>query len=104
MAPLLYDTDLLDVSQHKSFSSFEFEAGEGNKDRGIGTYGLGDDKDKIDYLLLSPSLFERVTNGGIYRKGIWPGSHPVRWSTYETLETPQQAASDHHLLWADIDI
>jgi hypothetical protein len=54
--------------------------------------------------LLSPALFDRVTKGGNYRKGIWPGSRPPRWETYPDLIRKHQAASDHHLIWADIDI
>jgi len=100
--PLLNGTALRDVSAHPNFTEFEFNAGNG--DRGTGTHGLGNDDDKIDYLLLSPALFDRVTKGGIYRKGIWPGSRPARWTTYPDFTKKHQAASDHHLIWADIDI
>lgn len=102
LAPLLRETDLRDVSGHAAFSDFEFAAENG--ERGIGTHGLGNDDDKIDYILLSPSLFARVQRGGIYRKGIWPGSRPPRWEVYPTLKKKHQAASDHHAIWADIDI
>ena len=104
LAPLLTGTDIRDVVDHPNFTEFEFEPDSDNDDRGIGTHGLGNDDDRIDYLLLSPSLFEKVTLGGIYRKGIWPGSRPPRWEVYETLEHKDQRASDHHLIWADIDI
>ena len=102
LAPLLAGTDLRDVSEHAAFTDFEFNAGNG--DRGIGTHGLGNDGDKIDYLLLSPALFEKVNKGGIFRKGVWPGSRPPRWAVYPELEKKHHAASDHHAIWADIDI
>ena len=102
LKPLLQDTKLRDVSEHDNFTEFEFKVN--NDNRGIGTHGLGNDKDKIDYLLLSPALFELVTKGGIFRKGIWPGSRPRRWKIYPELIEKQHAASDHHLIWADIDI
>ncbi len=102
LAPLLQITDLRDVSEHPNFTEFEYNAD--RPDRGIGTYGLGNDGDKIDYLLLSPALFDKVTLGGIFRKGAWPGSRPPRWEVYPQLSAKQHAASDHHLIWADIDI
>ena len=102
LAPLLVDTDLRDASEHPNFTEVEFNADNGH--RGIGTHGLGNDDDKIDYLLLSPALFARVSRGGIFRKGIWPGSRPPRWSTYPELQRKLHAASDHHAIWADIDV
>ncbi|MGD8327622.1 MAG: endonuclease/exonuclease/phosphatase family protein, partial [Sphingomonadales bacterium] len=98
----LSQTDLKDASEHPSFTDFEFEVN--NNHRGIGTYGLGNDTDKIDYLLLSPALFERMENGGLFRKGAWPGVRPQRWEIYPQLEKKVHAASDHHAIFADIDI
>ncbi len=91
---LLAETDLRDVSEHPAFSPGEFD--------GIGTYGLGNDSNKIDYLLLSPTLFDRVTAAGLFRKGAWPGSRPKRWSVFPELVEEIHAASDHHLIWAEI--
>lgn len=102
LAPLLAETDLREISDHPAFTEFEFAADNGQ--RGIGTYDLGNDGDKIDYLLLSPALFERVRRGGIFRKGAWPGSRPPRWEVYPELTSKVHAASDHHLIWADLDI
>ena len=101
LAPLL-STDLLEVSSHPNFTEFEFRANNGN--RGIGTYKLGNDSDKIDYLLLSPALYQRVTNGGIFRMGAWPGKRTKRWETYPELKKEHHAASDHHAIFADLDI
>jgi len=95
LAPLVAGTDLQDISRHPTFSTGEFA--------GIGTYGLGRDNQKIDYLLLSPALFQRVTSGGIFRKGAWPGAR-ARWEVYPQLAKEMHAASDHHLIWADIDL
>lgn len=102
LAPLLQQTNLSDVSDHPNFTGFEFNVQNGH--RGIGTHELGNDSSKIDYLLLSPALFARVTGGGIFRKGAWPGSQPRRWETYPELTRKHHAASDHHLIWAEIDI
>ncbi len=93
LKPLLRGTDLKEVSDHPLFDTGEFH--------GKGTFGLGNDKDKIDYILLSPALFERVTAGGLFRKGAWPGKRP-RWTVYDELKTEAHVASDHHLVWCDI--
>jgi endonuclease/exonuclease/phosphatase family metal-dependent hydrolase len=102
LAPLLAETDLRDVSRHKKFTEFEFRADNGH--RGIGTHQRGNDDEKIDYILLSPALFSKITKGGIFRKGAWPGRRPQRWDVYPELKAEQHAASDHHAIWADIDI
>ncbi|KFC68707.1 Endonuclease/Exonuclease/phosphatase family protein [Devosia sp. LC5] len=91
---LLADTDLMEVSEHPNFSTGAFA--------GKGTYGLGNDSNKIDYLLLSPALFARVTAAGIFRKGAWPGSRPKRWEVFPELDKDIHAASDHHLIWVEL--
>lgn len=95
LEPLLRDTDLKDVSEHPSFDTGTFA--------GRGTFGLGNDGDKIDYLLLSPALFGKVVGSGLFRKGAWPGAR-ARWEVYPELTAPVHAASDHHVIFADIDI
>lgn len=95
LSPLLSDTSLKDVSLHGTFDTGSFA--------GKGTFGLGNDSNKIDYLLLSPELFERVTASGLFRKGAWPGSSPKRWEVYPELERPLHSASDHHLIWCEIE-
>ena len=94
LAPLLGQTDLRDVSQHPTFDTGEFA--------GTGTFGLGNDGNKIDYLLLSPALFGRVQAAGLFRKGAWPGKSPKRWTVYPELVHEVHVASDHHVIWADI--
>jgi endonuclease/exonuclease/phosphatase family metal-dependent hydrolase len=93
---LLDGTDLKDVSDHASFDTGAFA--------GRGTFGLGNDNQKIDYLLLSPALFGRVTASGLFRKGAWPGARPPRWEVYPEITEEHHVASDHHVIWADIDI
>lgn len=98
----LMDTSLRDVSEHDAFTDFEFLADNGHA--GIGTHKLGNDNLKIDYLMLSPALFAKVTNAGLFRKGAWPGKQPPRWEVYPELKSEHHAASDHHLIFADIDL
>jgi endonuclease/exonuclease/phosphatase family metal-dependent hydrolase len=98
----LLGSELKDVSAHPVFTEFEFNVNNGHK--GIGTFGLGNDTNKIDYLLLSPALFAKVQKGGIFRKGAWPGKQPKRWDIYPEIERKMHAASDHHAIWVDINL
>lgn len=91
---LLTSTDLRDVSDHPSFDTGSYA--------GKGTYDAGRDNQKIDYLLLSPALFSRVTASGIFRKGAWPGVRPKKWDVYPEMERDIHAASDHHLIWCEL--
>ncbi|MQA65123.1 MAG: endonuclease/exonuclease/phosphatase family protein [Alphaproteobacteria bacterium] len=95
LQPLLAETDLMDVAEHPAFTPGEFA--------GKGTFGLGNDNQKIDYLLLSPSLFGRVTSAGLFRMGAWPGKQPERWTVYPELTSEVHVASDHHVIWAVIE-
>ena len=94
LRPLLVDTDLKDVSEHRKFDTGDFP--------GKGTFGNGSDKNKIDYLLLSPALFGRVRSAGLFRKGAWPGARP-KWEVFPELEREVHSASDHHLIWCEIE-
>lgn len=93
LAPLM-QTSLKDAFVHPQFDDGGHP----------GTFGLGNADNKIDYLLLSPKLFETVEQGGVFRKGAWPGSRPKRWETYPQVTSPNQAASDHAAIWVDLDI
>ena len=62
------------------------------------------DANKIDYILLSPDLYDRVRSTGVHRAGMWPGSRPRRWDSYPEVRKPRDAASDHAALWVDLDI
>jgi endonuclease/exonuclease/phosphatase family metal-dependent hydrolase len=93
LRPLLAEgSDLRDISEHEKF------VGDGRP----GTHGNGTKSSKIDYLLLSPSLFKRVTGGGVWRKGVWGGKNGTLFPHYDEMTSPTHAASDHAALWADI--
>lgn len=92
LAPLLSGTDLKDVFGHASFDNGGYP----------GTYGLCNADNKIDYILLSPELFGKVTAGGVFRKGAWPGSRPKRWDVYPEVARLADAASDHSAVWVDL--
>jgi endonuclease/exonuclease/phosphatase family metal-dependent hydrolase len=90
LAPLLQETDLKDVVTHPSFTH----------DARPGTFGNATKTQKIDYLLLSPALFDKVLGGGIFRTGAWGGKNGTLWPHYQTMTRAVHAASDY----ADISI
>lgn len=95
LKPLLGNTDLKDAFEHPAFDDGGFP----------GTYGLCNANNKIDYLLLSPKLWQAVAAGGVMRQGMWPGVKPApRWTVYPELDDPKHAASDHAALWVDLQI
>ncbi|MGI0485635.1 endonuclease/exonuclease/phosphatase family protein [Pantanalinema rosaneae CENA516] len=95
LEPLLANgSDLRDISMHPLFVS----------DGRPGTYGNGTASQKIDYLLLSPALFDRVTGGGVFRKGVWGGKNGTLFPHYAEMTKPIHAASDHAAIWADIEL
>ncbi len=69
-----------------------------------GTYKDCKPSDKIDYILLSPQLFARVSAAGIFRKGMWAGEGGKRYAHYREITGAAQAASDHAAIWAKIDV
>ena len=94
LAPLVEQTDLTDISSHPDF---DFGARRG-------TFGSGGDLDKIDYVLLSPSLRKKATGGAVFRNGVWRGPRTKNpWPIYPTMTAPVHAASDHAAIYADIN-
>jgi endonuclease/exonuclease/phosphatase family metal-dependent hydrolase len=94
LEPLLAERDLQDISAHPSFTS----------DGREGTYANGTKGTKIDYILLSPALFDRVTGGAIFRTGVWGGKNGTLWQHYPTMTKQVEQASDHAAIYADINI
>ena len=94
LAPLLQGCGFRDVSEHTAYQS----------DGHPGTYQHSGPKEKIDYILLSPALYERVQQGGVWRKGVWGNGKKPQWEVYPEMTAPEHAASDHAALWVDVDV
>ena len=91
---LLEDTDLTDISEHPDF---EWNGR-------LGTWGSGNERDKIDYVLLSPALFAHARGGGVFRMGVYRGPRTRdAWEVYDTLTREVEQASDHAAVYADIE-
>lgn len=92
LAPLLDETPMKDISTSSMFDDGGF----------AGTFGTQGGRDKIDYVLLSPSLMDKVTDGGLFRKGVFTASD--RWPMLDGMTEKIHQASDHAAVWADIDL
>jgi len=102
LAPLFQKTDLKELSKHPGFNV----AVEKEKDAGnlcMKAYKMGLNIKQKDYILLSPEMFSRVKNSGLNRKAAWPegASH---WPPYNTIKNEKQAASEHPVVWGEIEI
>jgi endonuclease/exonuclease/phosphatase family metal-dependent hydrolase len=93
LVPLVADgSDLRDVMDHPDFVS----------DGRPGTFGNGTASQKIDYVLLSPSLWGDVQQAGILRDGVWGGKNGTLFPHYPEITEAKHAASDHAALWVDL--
>lgn len=95
LAPLFVDTDLRDVSEHANYQL---------ADGRIGTFGNGTASAHIDFILLSPALFERVTAASVFRCGVWGGRNGTLFPHYPEITRASEAASDHAAVWVDLDL
>ncbi|HEY4162577.1 MAG TPA: endonuclease/exonuclease/phosphatase family protein [Dongiaceae bacterium] len=87
-------TGLRDIFEHPKF------AGDGRP----GTFGNGAKSNKIDFILLSPELWKRVTGGGVFRKGVWGGKNGTLFPHYPEITKAEEAASDHAAIWAELNL
>jgi endonuclease/exonuclease/phosphatase family metal-dependent hydrolase len=96
LKPLLtaHGSDLKDIFAHPTFQ------GDGRP----GTYANGTAGNKIDFLLLSPDLFSRVTRGGIERRGVWGGVNGTLFPHFPEITQPVESASDHAAIFADLNL
>jgi endonuclease/exonuclease/phosphatase family metal-dependent hydrolase len=97
LAPLFANGSELagrDIFDHPSF------AGDGRP----GTFGNGTASSKIDFIFLSPALWQSVTGGGVLRKGVWGGTNGTLFPHYPEMTRAVQAASDHAAIWADLAV
>jgi endonuclease/exonuclease/phosphatase family metal-dependent hydrolase len=86
----LFTNGFTDVMAHPSYP----------QDR-PGTFQTGLETQKIDYLIMSPTLKTNLVNTGIERRGSY---HPNLWIPFDTVTKASEEASDHHLVWADFNV
>ncbi|MFD0797168.1 hypothetical protein ACFQZJ_06840 [Maribacter chungangensis] len=101
LSPLLRETDLTEVSKSSLFQADQDNGKDGSYFR-LGAYRMGVNIKQQDYLLLSPTLFNKLHNAGMNRKGTWPERKP-NWRLYPSIAVKHHAASEHPLIWAHIN-
>lgn len=93
MDPLIREgSTLIDIMAHPNFLG----------DNRPGTHGNGTASAKLDYILMSPKLAAKMENGGIERRGVWGGKNGTLFPHLPTIQTRQDAASDHAALWGKL--
>jgi len=66
-------------------------------------YKMGLNIKQGDYLLLSLEIFRRVKNRSLNRRAIWL-EKASRWPVYHSMKNEKQAASEHAVVWGEIEI
>ncbi len=70
-----------------------------------GSYRRSNLRNRLDYIFVSKNLVDRVQGGGVFRKGLWRDNQAAgHWEMYPELTRPNDAASDHAMIYVDIDI
>jgi endonuclease/exonuclease/phosphatase family metal-dependent hydrolase len=92
LAPLLGDGGPRDVSAHPGYQD----------DGRPGTWRNGTAANKLDYILLSPALWDRVEAAGVERRGVWGGTKGTLFPHLATITREEEAASDHAAIWVDL--
>ncbi|MDQ0683749.1 endonuclease/exonuclease/phosphatase family metal-dependent hydrolase [Streptomyces achromogenes] len=88
-AAVLEGTGLRDVMSHRSYHGLP------------GTFGeCKSERDKIDYLLLSPEVWQEVQQVGLETRGIFADGI----KSFDTVTSKVDAASDHAALYTDVDL
>ncbi len=91
------ESSLLDVMKHSGFRN----------DNLYWTCKRGVKESKLDYILLSPKLQEKVQQAGIERRGIWARECEDEEDSFERfpeVKEENDGASNHAALWVDLDI
>jgi endonuclease/exonuclease/phosphatase family metal-dependent hydrolase len=92
LSSLLDDPELRDVMTMEAYSE---------RAAFPGTYRAGSKSMKLDYLLLSKPLQEKVQTVGVERRGYWS----TKWAPFPTVtKDGRNQASDHHCVWVDVNI
>jgi hypothetical protein len=102
LSPLIQNTDLKDITKHLSFEVDIDKGNDGTYFR-LGAYRMGVNIKQKDYMLFSPTLFNKMKDSGLNRKAMWPEKHP-QWSIYKSVSNRNVAASEHPLVWGKIQI
>lgn len=94
----LYDNNSSLVDCY-SLQTFEI----GNR---LGSFDACGLSNRLDYIFISQSLVPSFIGGEVFRKGLWGSrmTRPTAWTTYQEITQSSEQASDHSLLFIDLNI
>lgn len=72
-----------------------------------GTFDACGIRNRLDYIFISQSLSNNLFGGGaIFRQGLWGTrqTRPTNWQTYNEMQRSEDQASDHALIYIDLNI
>lgn len=71
-----------------------------------GTFDSCGIRNRLDYVLISKSLQPHFVEGAVFRKGLWGKrkTRPDKWETYPDMMNSSEQASDHALVYIDLNI
>ncbi len=81
-----------------------FESDKFNDGGRPGTHGNCTASGKLDYILLSPELFDAIKSAGVERRGMWGGTNGTLWPHFPEVEKAMHAGSDHAALWVEVQL
>ncbi|WP_136468531.1 hypothetical protein [Flagellimonas onchidii] len=102
ISTMIKNIGLSDITKHPNFA-VDLDKG---KDAGyyrLGAYRMGVNIKQRDYLMLSNGLFKTIKNCGLVRKGMWYKTQP-KWNIFGSINNEKHAASEHPLLWCQLNI
>ena len=75
----------------------------GNKPGTFDSCGL---RNRLDYIFVSTGLQPSFTGGAVFRKGVWGDrvTRPTAWETYPEITKSVEQASDHSLVFVDLNV
>ncbi len=98
---LIKECSLRQINSHPNFEATLDKGADASYYR-LGAYTKGINMKQKDYLLVSQSLFSKLKDCGLNRKGVWSRKKP-KWETYTSLYNEMAMASEHPLLWSKFD-
>jgi endonuclease/exonuclease/phosphatase family metal-dependent hydrolase len=72
----------------------------------LGTFDSCGIRNRLDYVLISRDLVPAFRGGAVYRCGLWGQreTRPTAWLTYPEITRAHEQASDHGLVYVDLDV
>ncbi len=95
LAPLLQDTDLRDISEHRAISTTA---------AGRAPSATARRPTRSTTSCSRPACSQKTTGGQIFRQGVWGGKHGTLFPHFPEITKASESASDHAAVVAEINL